>query len=114
MHWTRRVVRGTNSPEILAACVAKGLNLPLAMGVLRRRRNTELQPHLRPAERFANVRGAFEIGSEYDMAQARVLLVDDVLTTGATSSEAAKVLKRAGAAMVAVAVLARAEGNDAV
>jgi predicted amidophosphoribosyltransferase len=61
-----------------------------------------------------NVRGAFALASRYDLYGAHVLLVDDVLTTGATASEAAKVLKRAGVSMVAVAVLARADGGRVV
>jgi ComF family protein len=114
MHWTRRMVRRTNSPEIVAAQIARELGIPLANRLLRRRRRTQLQPHLKPRERFANVRGAFELASGDGLAGATALLVDDVLTTGATSSEAAKVLKQAGAARVVVAVLAKADGDDAM
>jgi len=112
MFWRRRLVRGTNSPEILADCLARHLRVPLALGVLFRHRNTLLQTNLPPTRRFPNVRGAFRLRTTYPLDGARVVLVDDILTTGATCSEAARVLKRAGASMVAVAALARAEGND--
>jgi len=114
MHWFRRAMRKTNSPELLAEQIARGLGTAFAPRLLRRRRNTRLQPDLAPGERFHNVRGAFEVGAACDVQGARVLLVDDVLTTGATASEAASVLRRAGADMVAVAVVARAESDDAV
>jgi len=76
--------------------------------VLVRCRNTLPQASLAPSRRFENVRGAFHVRRPGAVRGARVLLVDDVLTTGATCSEAAKMLKEAGAAMVAVAVVARA------
>ena len=109
MHWLRRLVRGTNNPEILAECLGRHLGVPVATGALVRCRNTIRQPKLPPHKRFENVRGAFRLAPGYDFHDARVLLVDDVLTTGATCSEAARVLKQAGASAVAVAVLARAE-----
>ena len=77
-------------------------------GVLVRCRNTKLQSSLPRSKRFLNMRGAFRVRRPDLVVGARVLLVDDTLTTGATCSEAAKMLKRAGAAMVAVAVVARA------
>ncbi len=111
MHWRRRVVRGTNSATILAAKLAAYLRLPLADQALMRCRNTPPQADLPPSSRFRNVRGAFRLDAGYPLPMgAKVLLADDVLTTGATCSEAAKVLKEAGAAAVVVAVLGRAEG----
>ncbi len=109
MYWARRFRRGTNSPEILARRLALQLGVSLETGLLVRCRNTLLQPELPPRERFRNIRGAFRVTKGYDLRGARVLLVDDVLTTGATCSEAAKMLKQAGANWVAVAVVARAE-----
>ena len=110
MFWGRRLGRGKNSPELLAGCLAKSLGVPLRTTILVRRRNTLPQAGLAPSRRFENVRGAFRVRRPDAVKDARVLLVDDVLTTGATCSEAADVLKQAGAAMVAVAVVARAEG----
>jgi len=111
MHWQRRFARGISSPDVLASCLAKGLGIPLCRA-LARKRNTKPQNELHARQRFRNVYGAFRLCSGYDLGGARVLLVDDVLTTGATASAAARVLKRAGAAAVAIAVAARAEGPD--
>jgi ComF family protein len=108
MFWQRRISRGKNGPETLAACLGRSLRLPVHRGVLRRCRNTRPQAGLVPTRRFENVKGAFRVGRARPIHDARVLLVDDVLTTGATCSEAARTLKKAGAAMVAVAVVARA------
>jgi ComF family protein len=111
MYWTRRLKRGKNGPDLLAACLAKTLGIPMRRGVLARRLNTAPQAGLPPSRRFLNVQGAFCVRRPDVVKDARVLLVDDVLTTGATCSEAAKMLKQAGAAMVAVAVVARAQGR---
>jgi len=111
MFWARRFRRGTNSPEILAGCLAKSLGIPIRRRLLVRRRNTAPQMDLPPSRRFQNMRGAFRARPSGALKNARVLLVDDVLTTGATASEAAKVLKQAGAAWVGVIVVARAQGR---
>jgi ComF family protein len=111
MFWGRRLRRGQNCPELLASCLAKSLGAPVQAAILARRRNTAPQAGLAPQRRFENVQGAFRVRRPDAVKGARVLLVDDVLTTGATCSEAAKMLKQAGAAMVAVAVVARAQGH---
>ncbi|MBN1394690.1 MAG: ComF family protein [Pirellulales bacterium] len=108
MYWRRRLKRGKNHSETLARCLAKSLGVPVCWNVLTRRRNTQLHSGLSRAQRFRNVRGAFQVKRPERVRDMRILLVDDVLTTGATCSEAAKTLKRAGAATVAVAVVARA------
>jgi len=108
MHWTRRTVRGVNNPDMLADELGRRLGVPMAGRIVFRCRKTLPQANLRPEERFRNVRGAFRLRAGYDLRGARVLLIDDILTTGATASEAAGVLKHAGVSMVAVAVLARA------
>jgi len=108
MYWKRRLVRGTNSPEIIARSVAAGLGVKARGRLLVRCRNTLPQADLSPRHRFSNVKGAFRVRKHRDLDGARVLLVDDILTTGATCSEAARALKKAGAAVVAAAVVARA------
>jgi ComF family protein len=110
MYWRRRLHRGINSPDVLARCLAASLSIPVRSRVIVRRLNTKPQTSLSPAERRKNVRGAFRVQRPNVVQGARILLVDDVLTTGATCSEAAKTLKKAGAAMVAVAVVARTPG----
>ena len=97
MHWSRRIWRGTNSPETIALCLARCLGLPLASHLLARRRRTAPQASLAPSRRRANVRGAFRAQRHADLPGSRLLLVDDIMTTGATLSEAAKELRRNGA-----------------
>lgn len=111
MHWKRQLTRGTNSAEILAMEIARNLGIPAVPRLLTRCRNTLPQKDLQPKERIGNVRGAFRLTTGYAIQGARVLLIDDILTTGATCRETAGVLRRAGARSVIVAVLARAEGQ---
>ncbi len=107
IHWLRRWSRGTNSATLLAENLARRLRVPVSTRVLRRRRNTPSQATLPPSQRWPNVRRAFSVKKGYPLEHAHVLLVDDILTTGATCSEAARALKRAGAARVTVVVAAR-------
>jgi ComF family protein len=107
MHWRRRWSHGTNSAAVVGEVLAGRLRTPLADGLLRRRRYTPPQFSLPPSERKANVRGAFAVRVGYHLNQASVILVDDILTTGSTCSEAARALKRAGAARVTVVVAGR-------
>ncbi len=107
MHPWRRLTRGTNAAAALADGLGRRLGLEVCAGLLRRRRNTRSQLGLTPAGRFRNVRGEMRVAAGYHLDAPHVLLVDDVLTTGATCSEAARMLKRAGAARVTVVVVAR-------
>jgi ComF family protein len=112
MHWFRYWGRGVNGPVVMASCLSQHLGVRMLPRMVFRHRNTFPQSRLAPKERFRNVRGAFGLRSGYVLAGSRVLLVDDVMTTGATCSAIAGILKRGGAAKVAVAVVARAEGWD--
>ncbi len=111
-HWTRRLGRNVNCPEILLESVATRLGLGTCPQLLRCRRKTSKQGTLLPHERLANVRGAYRVSAGYAINGAKVLLIDDVMTTGATANEIAKILRRAGAASVEVAVVARGIGFD--
>ena len=106
LHWWRKWQRGYNQSEALAEAIAGRLRLPCRASWLRRIRATPHQAGLGGTERRQSVRGAFRVAKNADLKAKSVLLVDDVLTTGATASEAAKALKEAGAARVVVAVLA--------
>jgi predicted amidophosphoribosyltransferase len=110
LHWRRRVVHQTNSAAVLAEVLAGKLRVPLAERLLKRSRYTVRQTDVTPSERWNNVRRAFAARAGYHLKAAHVLLVDDVLTTGATCSEAARALRQAGASRVTVAVIARALG----
>ena len=107
MHWSRRAVRRTNAAEIVGQIVARSLGVPCASRMLRRRRNTMPQFTLPRSERFPNVRDAFVQRTSYHLRDARVLLVDDILTTGATCSDASRALRTVGAVHVDVLALAR-------
>jgi ComF family protein len=109
LHWWRRLRRGYNQSASVAYGLAKRLGLPCRKW-LKRTRSTASQKELTAAERRANVLGAFRAGSSAQLKGRHVLLVDDVMTTGATVSEAARALKLGGAAQVTAAVLARADG----
>jgi len=107
MHWLKRAWRGTNPAGTVAAAVARRLKLPLVSGALRCVRLLRRQATLTPPERRRNVRGAFRVSRRARVASKRVLLVDDVMTTGATAHEGSRALLEAGAAAVYVATVAR-------
>lgn len=105
LHRKRLAERGFNQSAEIARSLARSVGVPLALDILVRSRHTAPQSDLRYAERRVNVRGAFSCSREIDGLS--VALVDDVMTTGATLDEAARTLKRAGAARVENWVAAR-------
>ncbi len=108
MHWRKRWERGFNQAELLAAPVARRYGLPLATN-LRRTRYTKSQAGLTESARRDNLRGSFCVHRPDQLAGKRILLVDDVFTTGATLRAAAGVLKSAGTAHVSALTLARVD-----
>ena len=106
LHWWRWWQRGFNQSEALARCLARELKVPCEPFRMRCVRRTAAQKTLSAPSRRANVRDAFRAAAGRGLAGKTVLLVDDVLTTGATADEAARVLRRAGAARIVVAILA--------
>jgi ComF family protein len=109
LHFVRRFQRGFNQAESLAQALARELKLRHRSRILNRVRRTRPQSELKRDERCDNVRDAFRARTAAELRGATVLLVDDILTTGATCSEAARALKAAGAARVVVAVVARSQ-----
>jgi ComF family protein len=107
LHWWRRWRRGYNQAAALAYGLGQALDLPCQRWWLRRVRPTPPQTSQSGAARLDNVRGAFQARRGATLRGRTVLLVDDVMTTGATVTEAARALRDAGAARVVVAVLAR-------
>ena len=111
MHWLRRASRGTSAAHEIARGVAAGLGLPCRRSV-RRTRRTRMQNELPFEERHANLQGAFRAAGRLE--GSRVLLVDDVTTTGSTLAGCREVLVEAGATAVYAAVVARADRAAAI
>ncbi len=99
--------RSFNQARLLTADVARRLDLPVLHNCLKRVRFTRTQTRLNAEERKQNVKGAFEVAMPDWISGRRILLVDDVMTTGATVNEIASVLMQAGALSVHVATVAR-------
>jgi len=108
LHWKKRWSRGYNQSELLAKEIARRWGVPIRK-IVRRVKPTAPQAGLSNSKRRLNVRGAFAVRKGANLKGLRVLLIDDVLTTGATAGACASVLKRAGASHVAVAVVARTD-----
>jgi ComF family protein len=108
LHPQRRAQRGFNQAELLARRLARRWGKPHRADVLARVRLTRPQTELAPEERRANVRGAFLVRRPELVAGRHVLLVDDVLTTGATVEACVLALREAGAGPVGVVTVARA------
>jgi ComF family protein len=109
LHWRRRLYRGYNQAEAIALEAAHVLKLPCEPGWLRRIKATPQQLQPSASAREANVRGAFRPGRGARFNGRSVLLIDDVMTTGSTMSEAARIVRAAGAVRVTAGVIARAE-----
>ena len=107
LHWRRLWWRGFNQAALLAGEVARRLDLPLDTTAIARRRFTTPQTSRHHDERIRNVRRAFIVAHPERIKNRRVLIVDDVMTTGATVDECARVLLSAGAISVDVFTLAR-------
>lgn len=108
LHVRRLRSRGFNQALLLGELLAREWGLPLARRALARVRWTEPQIGLPADQRRENVKGAFAVSGRPVLAGKKVLLVDDVLTTGSTAEECSRVLKRSGAAEVTVITVARA------
>jgi ComF family protein len=108
LHWRRKWWRGYNQSEAIARGLGSVLGLPVCTGWLKRVRNTPSQHLLPPSKRKGAMKGAFRARQVPALAGRTVLLVDDVMTTGGTSDEAAGALLEGGAGKVIPVVLARA------
>jgi len=109
-HWTRTFFRSVCQASSLAQSVSLSTGWPLLSGVVRRSRITAKQGMLSWTDRTHNVRGAFKLRPTKRIAGRHIIVVDDVLTSGATADEIAKLLLAGGAVSVSVAVAARGTG----
>jgi ComF family protein len=109
LHPRRRRERGFNQAELLAAALGRRYGLVVASGVLVRRKDTAPQTGLSAAARRANVAGAFAVRHRGAVAGRLLVLVDDVVTTGATARVCAALLRGAGATDVRLLSAARVE-----
>lgn len=109
LHATRKRERGYNQSALLAQGLAREWQIPLAKHILKRTQPTPSQTHLHQKERWTNLHEAFTMKPFTSLKGRSILIIDDLLTTGATTSHAAKVLKQAGAKTVGVLTVAIAE-----
>jgi ComF family protein len=108
LHPRRLKERGFNQSVILAREIAERHQIPLDFMTLKRDIYTEPQINLGKNERASNVRGAFDVRDPGKISNRKIILVDDVYTTGSTVKECSRILMKKGAASVAVMSLARA------
>jgi competence protein ComFC len=109
LHWRKRWQRGFNQAELLARAIAKRRGIPMVRA-LRRVRFTQTQAGLSNTERRKNVAAAFRCRlASKTLDGKRVLLIDDVMTTGSTAAACARALKQAGASRVVLASVARVD-----
>ena len=109
LHWSRLFHRRYNQAALLVIELGKLTALPVDTNSLVRDKKTAPQGHKSPSQRLSNLRGAFFVSaqSENNIKDQHVLLIDDVLTTGATAAICAKTLLRAGTRNVTILTLAR-------
>ena len=109
LHKSRLVKRGFNQSLEIARPIAKKLKIPIALDIVRRKRQTRAQADLTAIERKKNVRDCFEIIKQETLsAYQHIVIIDDVVTTGSTTNELARLLKKAGVKKVGVWSVARA------
>jgi ComF family protein len=109
LHRIRLFTRRYNQAALLAYSIAKHCGLPVYTNMLLRKKHTAPQASLTFKQRLINVRGAFVVNQKYidTIADKNIILIDDVMTTGATIETCAKVLVKAGAASVNILTMAR-------
>lgn len=107
LHWRRLYKRGFNQSSLLAQRVGKLGNKPVSLNVLKRIHNTPSQGNLSLEERIKNMKECFKVVRPEKIKNKSILLIDDVMTTGATLNACAKTLLKAGAEKVTVLCVAR-------
>lgn len=103
----KKAQRGYNQTEILANEISKNFELEYSNNILIKIKNNKRQSSLSKLERLKNVEGVFKIQNEIELKNKKIILIDDIFTTGATLNECAKMLKMAGARQVIALVIAK-------
>ncbi len=111
LHRVKRRERGYNQAELIAKGISQSTGIPLRTDIVRRKRHTQTQTQLNLEQRQANMEGAFEVNHapSASVAGRTLILVDDVITTGATIESCARELRKAGASAVIAASAALAQ-----
>ncbi len=107
MHKFKRIFRNYNPPQVLACELSKYFHIPCIPELLFKKHMTKSQVGLNQLERVKNISGSFGLHKNFNLENKNILLVDDVLTTGATSNECSKILKKAKVKTVKLVTIAR-------
>ncbi len=112
LHKTKYKQRGYNQAELIAKSVARILNVPYSTDILIKSSETKSQSSLARNERLSNVEDSFRVINEKFIYNKKVLLIDDIITTGSTINQCSKVLKKAGAGYIVAGVIATTRKNS--
>lgn len=113
LHWTKRILRGYNQSEELCRGMSVAMGIPCEFRVVRRNRITKQQARRNRGDRWANVSGAFSLRGSHTLNEKHILLVDDVLTSGATiESCGAAIIRQCPDVRLSIATLAVAKRNN--
>lgn len=107
MYKNKKAVRGYNQSELVAREISKKLEIPFEKNILIKLKNTQVQSTLTKIQRMKNIKDAFNITDNESIANKKIILIDDIYTTGNTVNECSKVLKKAGAKEVCVVTIAK-------
>jgi ComF family protein len=106
LHKNKYRQRGYNQAELIAKSVARILNIPYCTDILIKNSETKSQSALARNERLSNIEGSFKVINEKVVYNKKILLIDDIITTGSTINQCSKVLKKAGAGYIIAGVIA--------
>lgn len=112
MHKLKRIFRKYNQAQIIAEALADISKKPLLYNVLRKTKFTKSQTGLSASERQKNIKGSIAVGNKMTISGKKIIIIDDVYTTGATVEYCSKLLKKNGAAKVFVLTIAKTTKND--
>lgn len=107
MHKNKFSIRGYNQSELIAKEIAKQTKIDFGKDVLLKVKNTKVQSTLTKTQRTQNIKGAFLVKNTDKIKNQKIILVDDIYTTGSTVNECSKVLKNAGAKEICVVTIAK-------